>query len=270
MVAVFSFLPEPVPAIPHAAIAPDSPLRTWFKDGGVLICRPAPGSRTQFAAALKGGHNAEQHNHNDVGSFSVVAGKAMVICDPGGEIYTQRTFSPHRYESKVLNSYGHAVPVIAGQLQRPGADARAAVLRADFTDAEDTLVLDIRSAYPVPELQRLERTFVFRRGEPAALTVRDEVAFSVPKSFETALITWGKWKRLSDRELRITDDGGGVHVKIDTGGEPFTLKAETLNEDVPTPGKPVRLDIALTRPIKSASVVLTITPEPGAEPVRPR
>jgi hypothetical protein len=258
---MFSFLDTPLPAIAHATITPDTPLRTWFKDAGVLICRPDPGSKTQFAAVLKGGNNAEHHNHNDVGSFSVIAGKAMVICDPGGEVYTQRTFSAHRYDSKVLSSYGHAVPVIGGQLQRTGAEARAVVRRADFGEGEDTLVLDIRSAYAAPELKRLERTFAFRRGTSAALTVRDEADFSEPKSFETTLITWGDWKKLSEKELLVSDEGGAVRVKIDTGGEPFTIKAERLEEDVPTPAKPLRLDIVLTSPVKAAAVTLTITPE---------
>ena len=257
---LFSFVPQPLPPVPHSQLAPDSPLRTWFNDGGVLICRPTPGSSTDFAAALKGGNNAENHNHNDVGSFSVVSGKAMVICDPGAEVYTARTFSSHRYDSKVLSSYGHAVPVIAGQLQQVGASAKAVVRRADFSDAEDRLALDIRSAYAVPELQQLDRTFVFHRANPASLTVRDEVAFSAPKTFETVLITWGEWKKVSDNELLLTDDGGAVRMKIDTGGKPFQINAETLNENVTTRKKPVRISIALTSPVQSAQVSLTIAP----------
>ena len=116
----------------------------------------------------------------------------MVICDPGGEVYTKRTFSAHRYDSKVLNSFGHAVPVIAGKLQKAGADARGVILETNFTDAADTFKLDFRSAYAVPELQKLDRTFVFQRGETPSLEVRDEVKFSAPEKFETALVTWGK------------------------------------------------------------------------------
>jgi hypothetical protein len=203
------------------------------------------------------------HNHNDVGSFSVIAGKAMVVCDPGGEVYTARTFSTRRYDSKVLSSYGHAVPVIGGQLQRTGAAARAAVLGTDFGNEEDRLVLDVSSAYSVPELKSLHRTFVFRRGESAALTVRDEAAFSDPKAFETTLVTWGDWKQLSETELLVSDEGGAVRVKIDAGGEPFRITTERLNEDVPTRTKPLRLGIALNAPVKAATVSLTITPEPS-------
>ncbi len=260
---LFSFLPDELPAAQRAERAGDSRLRTWFKDGGVLICRSAPEAKAPFAAVLKGGHNAEHHNHNDVGSFSVVAGSAMVICDPGAEVYTARTFSSKRYDSKVLNSYGHAVPVVAGKLQRTGAEARAVVLRSDFGNDEDTLALDLRSAYDVPELKKLERTFRFRRAATASLSVRDEVEFSTPQRFETALITWGQWDRVSDDELVLRDDRDAVRVKIDAAGHPFEIKSETLDEDVRSRTKPVRIGIALKSPVQKGVVILTISVEPS-------
>ncbi|MCU0783856.1 MAG: heparinase II/III family protein [Verrucomicrobia bacterium] len=265
---LFALLPRQLPIAQRADRVGDSPLRTWFKDGGVLICRPTKNSKSKFAAALKGGHNAEHHNHNDVGSFSVVVGQTMVLCDPGAEVYTRRTFSAQRYESKVLNSFGHAVPVVAGQLQRPGADARAVVLRADFSDAEDTLALDIRSAYGVPELQKLERTFVFRRAMPMSLVVRDEVEFSGRKPFETALITWGRCKQISPTELLITDGHDAVRVKIDTGGRAFAVRNKILDEDIHGPGKPLRIGISLDFPAEKAVVTLTLTPAKSPAAIR--
>ena len=259
---LFAFLPEKLPVAPGRDGGTDSPLRTWFSDGGVLICRTGPGARSPFAVALKGGHNAEHHNHNDVGSFSVVSGKAMVLCDPGAEVYTARTFSGKRYDSKVLNSFGHAVPVIAGKLQRTGKEAQAVVLRADFTDAADTLALDFKSAYAVPELQKLERTFVFKRGQ-TALSVQDEVEFASPQTFETALVTWGQWKRISEKELAITDDGSVLRVRIETGGLPVEVRAEVLDEDVRTKTKPTRIGIALVSPVRKAGVTLIVTPDTG-------
>lgn len=246
---LFSFMPAPLPSAPHDTLPTQSPLRTWFTNGGVLICREAgPGSTTPFAVALKGGNNAENHNHNDVGSFSVVSGKSMVICDPGAEVYTRRTFSAHRYDSKVLSSYGHAVPVVAGQLQSAGAEARARVLRTEFSDEKDVLALDISSAYKTPELHRLERKFVFHRGPSPSLAVQDEVAFASPQKFEEALITWSDWRQVSSNELVLQDEQGGVRVAIDSGNEPFSIGAEELNEDVPAHKKPVRLAIAFKNP----------------------
>lgn len=240
--------------------AHETQLRTWFKDGGVLIARPKSGDTAQFAVALKGGQNAGNHNHNDVGSFSVVVGKSMVVCDPGGEVYTRRTFGPKRFDSRVLNSFGHAVPVIAGELQSAGASAKAVVLRADFSDAEDTLVLDLHSAYAVTELKKLERMFVYRRVGQGSLRVSDHVVFDQPATFESALITWGKWKMISPDEIEITDEGGAVRVKIDTGGEPFKVRAEKIEEAVHTPKQPWHLGIALQAPVTQAKVVLTIRP----------
>jgi len=248
-----------VPPLSNTAAGADLGLRTWFKDGGVLICRPASGG-PEFAVCLKGGHNAEHHNHNDVGSFSVVCGKTMVLCDPGAEVYTARTFSGKRYDSTVLSSYGHAVPVIAGKLQRTGADARAVVKRADFSDVEDVFELDFRSAYAVPALQRLDRQFVFQRGSRPSLAVRDVVEFTKPGVFETALITWSKWKRTSPNELLVGEGKDAVRVRVDTGGLAFDVTDEVLHENVHTPELPRRIGIRLKEPITKAQVVFNIRP----------
>jgi hypothetical protein len=101
---------------------------------------------------------------------------------------------------------------------------------------------------------------MYRRTTPEELTVRDEVAFSEPKGYETALVTWGNWKRVSEKEFGISDAGGAVRVQIDTGGIPFQVRWEKLDEDVPTLKKPMRLGIALDSPVKGATVTLTIRP----------
>ena len=260
MTLMLSSLPEPLPVVPVQKKSDDSPLRNFFPGGGVLISRTSPGQSPGFAVAIKGGNNNEPHNHNDVGSFSVVLGHEMVICDPGGEVYTKRTFSAHRYDSKVLNSFGHAVPVIAGKLQKAGADARGIILATNFTDGADTITYDIRSAYPVPDLEKLERTFVFQRGENPSLEVRDDVAFSSPEKFETALITWGTIKSAGPNALEITDGDSTVHVTIETQGNTFTWRQEIINEDVDTKRKPHRVGIALTSPISSGVITLRIEP----------
>ena len=240
------------------------PWRTWFSDFGVLICRPGPGSTPRLAVAIKGGNNGVNHGHNDSGSFSVVVGTNMVICDPGGEVYTARTFSSHRYDSKVLNSFGHAVPIVAGQLQRHGFDARAVVLATNFTAAADGIVFDLRSAYVVPDLQKLERTFVYRRGQSTCLEVRDEASFSAPERFESVLVTWGKIEHPSANELTLSDGTGAVRVTIDTGGVPFHLREESINEDTENKRKPVHLGIVLDDKVSSAVVTLRIYPFPLA------
>jgi hypothetical protein len=259
---IMAFLPSNLPAISGTDAGLDElPWRTWFPDGGILICRPGPGAAAQFAVAIKGGNNGVNHGHNDAGSFSVVTGSTMVICDPGGENYTAGTFSPRRYESKVLNSFGHAVPVVAGQLQRHGISARAVVLATNFTASADGIVFDLRSAYSVPDMQKLERTFVYQRGQTPCLEVRDEAKFSEPENFESALITWGKISRAATNELIISDGADAVRVDIDTGGVPFHLRQEIIDEDTENGRKPIHLGIVLDNKASSVTVTLRIWPE---------
>ena len=149
-----------------------------------------------------------------------------------------------------------------GQLQKTGADARGVVLQTQFSEQEDLLKLDLRSAYPAKALQKLERTFVFRRGESPSLSVTDDIAFETPGNFETALVTWGDWKRDGADAIVITDGGKSLRVEIATGGVPFEVRAETLEEDVRTPKKPVRLGIALKEAVASGQVTLRISPAP--------
>jgi hypothetical protein len=254
----------PVPVAQKAPVA-SQPIevggpRSWFAQAGILICRPLPGSSCRLATALIGSDNGVSHNHNDVGSFLVVLHGQVLIADPGGETYTARTFGPHRYDSNVLNSFGHSVPLVAGKRQDAGAKAKAVTLQTDFTDAQDTLAFDIRSAYSVPDLQKLTRTYVFWRQGAGSMTVTDQVAFSRPQSFETALITLGQWKQTGPQTLRIEDGAAALNVHIDTGGAAFKIVPTEINEHVHTRKLPVRLAITLEAPVQQATVAVKITP----------
>lgn len=70
--------------------------------------------------AAKGGHNAEHHNHNDVGHFLCVYNGEMLLADLGAGEYTRDYFGAGRYGILCNRSLGHSVPVINGQEQRSG------------------------------------------------------------------------------------------------------------------------------------------------------
>ena len=257
-VAMYAF-PNSATQAPPAKAAMHGPgLRDWFDATGILIARPRPGTACRMGVALKGGHNAEHHNHNDVGSFVVVVGGQPVLLDPGGEVYTARTFSGKRYESKVLNSFGHPVPRVAGRLQSTGARAAAKVVSTQFTDAADTLVLDLKAAYPVKELVKLQRTFAYSREGDGSLTVTDEVEFSAPQAFETALITLGRWKQ-EGQTLLVYDFEEAVRVEVQASA-PVAITGEEIHEDTHTKAPPKRIAIALAQPVTRATVTLRIVP----------
>jgi len=257
---VMGFLPDALPGISLEIAVDELPWRTWFPISGVLECRPGTGAPTAFAVAIKGGNNGVNHGHNDVGSFSVVVGTNMVVCDPGGEVYTARTFSTNRYESKLLNSFGHSVPRVGGQLQKTGVEASAVVLGRNFSKKQDTLKLDIRSAYDLPALRKLVRIYDYQRGSRPALVVRDQWDAASPVSFESALVTWGEAKVLSPDSLKIRDGTRSVILKVDTGGRGFHWTQEKILEDSSNKRIPLRVGIVLDAQFSSGILTLTITP----------
>ncbi|MGQ9503503.1 MAG: hypothetical protein ACUVQR_01215 [Thermogutta sp.] len=235
-------------------------IRDWFSDAGILICRPADLSPDKLAVALKGGHNAEHHNHNDVGCFVVALAGETPLLDPGAEVYTARTFSGRRYESKVLNSYGHPVPVVAGRLQQSGSQARAKVLETQFSDGVDLYRIDITSAYPVPELKSLVREFRYERQGRGRLIITDQVEMSSPQEFEEAVITYSPWKRLGDAVWIVGEGRSAVRVQITMDGHTFVSSEEQIDEDVRYPTKPVRLGAKLAAPIAAGTIEIRIEP----------
>jgi len=257
---IYGFDNSATPIAPAKEVSVSQSLRDWFPDAGVLITRPTPGAKHALGVALKGGHNAEHHNHNDVGTYIVALGDKTPLVDPGAEVYTARTFSSRRYDSGVLNSLGHPVPLVAGKLQRTGRSAAGKLLKTEFTEETDTVVFDIRSAYDVKELKKLVRTFVFSRKGQGSFTVTDEVEFDSPQSFGTALVTFGDWERAAGNRLLVADGDEKVTVQIDTGGAAFELKSAEIKEDVRSPRLPKRLGIDLAEPVTKVTVRVTIAP----------
>lgn len=263
--ATFVFLPQSLPVISAPSDLRQLSWRTCFPVGGVFILRPGPEAAAPFAVCIKGGNNGVSHGHNDAGSFSVVVGTNMVICDPGGEVYTARTFSAHRYDSGVLNSYGHALPVIDGQLERTGKDARAVLLATNFTPELDTVSFDLRPAYDMSGLETLTRTFEYSRGVAPGLCVHDEFVSDQARTFESALITWGKIRTVNDHTWDITDGSGTVRVEVDTGRQPFHVTTRTIHEDTENHRRPVHWGVVLDHAVRVATVTLRIRPVSGAQ-----
>ena len=256
--------PNTATMAPAATVeAGSAPLRDSFADAGILVCRPAPGSVHALGLAIKGGKNAESpHTHDqlDVGSYTVALGRSTPILDPGAEDYTARTFSSKRFDSKVLNSFGHPVPRVAGQLQAVGHGMVAKVVKTNFTDAADTLVLDLSAAYKVDGLKKLERTYVFSRGGGGKITVTDAVEFDSPAEFGTALITFGPWKELAANRLQLGEAPDSVVVEIAVDGGEFKVTPEEIHENLRGGHIPTRLGIDLTKPTARAMITQTITP----------
>ena len=247
---------------PEAAL----PLRSWFAESGVCVVRPARAGG--LAAAWKGGHNAEHHNHNDVGSTVVEWQGRAVLADPGAMVYRAETFSSERYRLPVLSSFGHAVPVVAGRLQAAGAASRGRVLSTEFAAERDSMVMDLESAYPECGLRKLERSWTYQREADASLVIEDHFGFEQPAAFATALVGFGEWylDGGGERNARLLIDGGkGAVLQVDVE---FSARGSWEVRRLDNPGKPVaqRLGLALAAPARDGFVRMSIRPAPGGVP----
>jgi hypothetical protein len=123
-------------------------------DAGWSICQ----SRAGAGFAIKGGHNEEPHNHNDIGSFLYVNNKDILLAELGAGEYTKDYFNENRYTILCNNSLGHSVPIINGKGQQAGRDFGCSKFE---TDGRGKTLLEISGAYEKGSIDSLERATYF-------------------------------------------------------------------------------------------------------------
>ena len=242
-----------------APVATAYPIRTGFPDAQMWVLRNGT-SDMPFLMAVKGGHNKEFHNHNDVGSYTLYLGETWVGGDAGATEYNAKTFSDKRYEIPMINSYGHPLPVLNGTLQSDGRKFAAKVLKTDFSDGKDVISMELAGAYDraKSKADSLVRTFTYDR-QAKSVAVSDAVAFDGEGSFSVAVITCGTLEKAADGNyiLTVGKDAAKqrIAVEIQTGGIPFEMSAERIeNENKISPN---RYAITLSNHVKAATVSIT-------------
>lgn len=132
-----------------------------------MICKNAEGNG--FAA--KGGHNDENHNHNDIGHFLCVYDGEMLLTDLGAGEYTKDYFSNGRYGILCNRSMGHSVPLINGLEQQEGCDYHA----SDFSWDEEKkeLTISFGEAYPSGCIESIERKIQITDESRFSLNITD-------------------------------------------------------------------------------------------------
>ena len=144
--------------VPKASL----PAVSWFADRQVLTARSKAGDTSGLFLAVQGGHNAESHNHNDIGNFIVYASGLPVFVDAGVGSYTAQTFSSRRYELWNMQSQWHNCPTINGVMQKEGIQYKASNVKFDQNNNGVSLFMDIATAYPnEAAVKRYERKFDF-------------------------------------------------------------------------------------------------------------
>lgn len=220
---------------------PDAPTITdaHLPKGGTarLVAKRAGGAPVIFA--IKAGHNGENHNQNDVGSFIVHVDGENLLTDPGRGLYSRFYFGPHRYENIFANSYGHSVPRIfsngTAQLQGVGQQFRGDLfdvgqLPPDSTNGSGLrkqVTVEFGGAYPVRELASAQRhvTLAADGDEAGTLWLEDTFRFSgEPQEVEEAFVTWMDVEangssatiRGERHSLRLTiEEPAGLHFEVE-------------------------------------------------------
>lgn len=194
-----------------------------------------------FAFSAKGGHNAEAHNHNDLGHFILHAAGENLLADLGSGRYTRQYFSSSRYESLHASSLGHSVPVINGQGQLPGRERKAQVLHIDTSVGRLSFGLELAGAYGVAGLDSLQRFFVWQKREAQGafvLELTDVFRFrSQPSSIEELFISRHE-PEIS--EGRIVWRGARAQVEMRYDAAQWTAELERLT-DVNHQGEPIEI-----------------------------
>lgn len=122
----------------------------WMDDIQVMAARETESSDRGLYLSMKGGHNKESHNHNDVGHFVVYADGLPVLIDAGVEQYTAKTFSAQRYDIWTMQSGYHNLPTVNGFMQKDGSEYRAVEVNYEAGADRSQLTLNLASAY-LPE-----------------------------------------------------------------------------------------------------------------------
>lgn len=163
----------PSEVAPEDADYPD--LGLWIRSRGGLF------------AAFKGGHNAESHNHNDVGSFIVFVDGKPAIVDAGNMVYTARTFQEAtRYTLWNTRSMNHNLPLIGGVEQLPGEQYRAKAVSFGPEEAS----MDIADAYGAEAgVEKLLRSMSVSAEK---VVLQDRISLISPKEVEWVFILRNK------------------------------------------------------------------------------
>ena len=172
--------------------------------------------------AAKGGHNAESHNHNDVGTFSLWVNEQPVFIDAGVGTYTRQTFGPERYTIWTMRTKYHNIPCINGVEQSYGRSFKATAVKVD--GKKRTLSLNLAQAYPTnAEVANWNRIYNLTDNE---LIITDKFKLNkANQANEINFLLWGAVE-VKDDLILITIKDEKIEMKFDANK--FSTNVETI------------------------------------------
>ncbi|MBL0155643.1 MAG: heparinase II/III family protein [Bryobacterales bacterium] len=184
----------------------------------VFAARMKAGSKEGFYVAAQGGHNAESHNHNDVGNFIVFHDGEPVLIDVGVETYTAKTFSAQRYDIWTMQSAWHNTPAVNGIMQNAGRQYEAHAVSSKSDDTAASFELNIERAYPAAAgIQSWRRAITLNRAA-GHVQLQDTFQLSKAAPIELYFITTREARPAGPGQITLA---GGFALSFDPSLQPF-------------------------------------------------
>lgn len=181
----------------------------------IMAAREQEETHDGFYFAAKGGHNAESHNHNDVGTFILYYNGKPALIDVGVDTYTATTFGKDRYSIWTMQSGYHNLPTINGMDQKDGLEYKA---KNAFYIAEKDKVsysLDISGAYPKEaRVKQWQRSYTLLRGEKFEISDSYALLENVGDT-QLNLMAALEPKIIKSGHIRLGQRKGGLLLKYD-------------------------------------------------------
>ncbi|MFY0652425.1 MAG: heparinase II/III family protein [Cyclobacteriaceae bacterium] len=240
----------------RAIPASELPGFTYFDKFGMVISRG--NQEVPLSIAMKAGHNRENHNHMDVGTYNIVLGKDIMTGDIGAPSYRAGAFSD---DNPARSSWGHPVPRIDNTLQSKGEEFRGEIMSTEFSENGDKVVMDIKSAYEIPTLKTLIRTFENDKTGEGTITIEDQFSTTEPVQFGVAIMTLSEYEITNDKTVILMENGQKLKAEISANGGELKITDELVPvKHLREKGPAYRIGVDFTEPIAKGSLTVKYTP----------
>lgn len=176
----------------------DAPAKTYIESLQIAVTRPNGRIGEGLYLAVKGGHNGESHNHNDLGQVVVYSDDQPILVDAGAGEYTKRYFGPERYDVWQTCSDYHNCATFNGITQKAGKEYCTEDVAYDPESGK--LSMSLLNAYPEEAgLAAYRRSAVLTDH----ITITDEVEFNAPGTVMFSFITIQKPEKVTADSFTI-------------------------------------------------------------------
>ena len=204
------------PSEAHPVVAKDA---VYYDGIKIAMLREKPVRGEGMFLGMKGGHNAECHNHNDVGGFLVYSDKTPIIIDIGPGEYINWSFMT-REKCWYKDSDFHTLPTFDGKMQKVGA-SRASKNEV-FSAEEKFFEVEISSAWG----EDSGINSYTRRGAvvPGAVVITDTIDLEREMDIDYGFVTVKKPIIDGDKVILDADKCMTVNVPVEFSVEEHDTK----------------------------------------------